>query len=96
MAVALLWAGGTVGAFGHAMLNDLGEWRQHRDNRALRSVMDGVALFVAAVASSFAILAVLLTTPDADYTNLRKLLSGIAWGSFGAAGIIRATTRRPR
>jgi hypothetical protein len=93
MAVALLWAGGTIGAFGHALLDDIDEWREHKDARARRSVMDGSALFIAALASGLSIVAVLMTTPDTDYSNLRKLLTGIAWGFFGAAGIIRATTR---
>lgn len=93
--IALLWGGAAIGAFGHAFLDDVAEWHRHRDSRARRQLLDGLALFVAALASGAALVTIIVSTPDVDYSGLRRLLSGLAFGAFTACGIIRATRGGP-
>lgn len=86
-----IWGGGTVLAYGRVLYVRTRSYWLHRDIRARREVLAGLALFFAALCSMIAILAALFGTPG---TGERQAIMSFALGAFLAAGIIMATERR--
>lgn len=58
---------------------------------ARRGVLVTFALLFAAVCAASSFVVVILTRGDPSLIGLRQVLAGIAWGTFAAAGWIKAT-----
>lgn len=91
LAVLFVWGGGTVAAYGSVLARRVHAYRVHHDTRSRREVLAGFGLFLTALASCLAIVAVLFGEAG---TSIRGGLSAIALGAFFGAGVIMASEVR--
>jgi hypothetical protein len=85
--LALTFGLGTPLAYVVAFLRTLRQYHRYHDSRSMRALIAGFALAVSAMAAGLTIyLAVLQDVPQ----DVRRLLAGVAWGAFFAAGIVFA------
>lgn len=86
--VALAFGAGTPVAWSIATFHSYRSWLKHRDTRSIRELLAVFALFLAAVASGISIFTA-ITQPD-NGADFRRLLTGVAFGAFLAAGVVFA------
>lgn len=87
----LIWGVGCLILFSIVLYHRWRAWRYHHDNRSLRDMIEGIALWIVSVASFLAITLILFGEAG---TGIRGLFAGIALGSFAAVGLIMATEPR--
>lgn len=86
LVMLLLWGGGTVGAYGQVFLNRYRSWRNHRDARSRRDLLEGLGLFLTAAASAVSITMLLFGST----AGIRGLATAVSLGAFLAVGIFMA------
>lgn len=79
-------------SYGTALRYRVSNWRQYRDLRAHRTLIAAAAFLVVAIAGACAIASGIFALP----VETRRVLNGIAWGAFAAAGLAFADASRPR
>lgn len=88
MVIDLLVYGGlgllALGAYGGAVRRQVHNWRQHQDDEARRWLYAAVGFLLVAIAGCASIGASVLQLP----IEVRRVLGGLAWGAFAAAGLL--------
>lgn len=93
-AVAAIVSAAMVAIYGALLLRRIASWRRYHDERARRELLASIALFVVALGAGLSSGAAISQVGD---ISLRRALSGIAFGSFLAAGILfLLDSRKPR
>jgi len=83
------WAGGAVLFWTLVVLRSVITWRTYRDSRSRRELLNDFPLFLCALTASASLTLAVLREPLDLPSALRPVLSGLAWGSFAAAGLLR-------
>lgn len=83
-----MWALGTLALYGIALRRTRSNWLLHHDRRAWRDLLGDLALFITALASTLAIVVVVI---DPGALGIRGLLSALALGAFTGVGIVKVT-----
>lgn len=88
---ALVWPAATAIVYAIAFRHSIGQWRRHRDRRAWTNLIADLSLFIAA---GCVVVSSVLIIPQLGDPNLRRTLAGIAFGAFGAAGVVKLVEDR--
>lgn len=92
-ALYVVWGALVLVLFAYVLVKRWRGFRYHRDNRARRDLMEGIALFFVAAPAAAAIFAFLMS-PDARPGA--AILSATALGAFVGVGILMATEQTAR
>lgn len=83
--IAVLVPAITLVVYGLLVVRRLRAWHRYRDDRARRELLAHIALFIVAVGAAGASA---LAISQSGTIELRRAISGMAFGSFMAAGIL--------
>jgi hypothetical protein len=83
--ITLSWGIGPFLLYAVALYRRLESWHKHGDARSKREVVLALALALAAFAAAMSFVSVVMMIGDSSF---RRVLAGIAWSAFGAAGVI--------
>ena len=89
----LVWGVGTIIVYTVVLYDRVKSWHYWRDERALRSMLTAVGLFITALCAGASVGLALFVQAG---TGIRGLLVAISLGAFFATGLIMATNRRDR
>lgn len=81
----------TILTWGYVVERARARWQRYRDRRSYREAVWSLLLFIAALSAAVSLLLALLVDSGFDPgQNIRRVVFGVAWGSFCATGIYLA------